>query len=163
MFLGQGGWGWGTREHNNMDDTVSCFPIHDISTFHCSTPLHIRHFSLLWLTTNQLSERSSHSSSCFLLLPSIPTFFPSCLSQTVSCFAQGSSLDLKILKQLFLLSSQLIVNASPQLFFHIAVAITLDSFHIRKYYHDDTMKNLNTLKRLSPTALAWQTIITTHF
>lgn len=82
-----------------------------------------------------------------------PTFF--CCLQSLpfslaafpkfSCFAQGSSLDLKILKQLFLLSSQLIVNASPQLFFHIAVAITLDSFHICKYYQDDTMKNLNTL------------------
>lgn len=63
-------------EPNDTDNTVSFFLILKYSTFHCPTPVHIRHFSLLSLTTYQPSERSSHSSSRFLSLPLTPHFFP---------------------------------------------------------------------------------------
>lgn len=147
----------GEQEKQNYKDcAASCLLILNNSSFHCHTP-YIPGTSL-----------SSHPLSAIwtvffflLLLPFVaftPLSFYLASFSELSCFSQGSSLDLKT--SIFL-SAQLAFNSSPQFSFVLLFPPSC-THYIHKYNHDDTPKTLRTLKRISHCALARQPIITTH-
>lgn len=105
------------EKHNYKDCTSSCFLILNNSSFHCHISVHTRHFSLLSSSISHLNSFLVTTTSFCCLYSSI--FFPSFLSRTLSCFSQGSSLDLKTFKYSPFCST--CIQLLSPLFFCIAV------------------------------------------
>lgn len=123
------------EKHNCKDCAASYFLILTNSSFHYYTPIHTRHFSLLSPSIIHLNGLLAPPPAFFCCLY-FPTSFPSFLFRTLSCFSQGSSLNLKTFKY-FPFCPNSIQLLSP--IFFLLFSITL-----YKYNHNDTPNIKNT-------------------